>query len=206
MRTRTITFLAVAALALGACSSDSEGGPNANGDGGSATVPATTAAPGTPYAAAQRPAMTGATSVIDTAWIDAATGEVGAIPDGIYWGATQPGNITDVVTFDLTQAYFGEFCVAHFGDTAADDCANDFGVVADPHGLLVVPAERLTVVSVADAATQRNYSIDGAELARLVAGAPPAAGAPAGYSYTAFPFAITISGGTIVSATQIWLP
>jgi hypothetical protein len=201
-------LIAVAVLALlsGACSGESEGRLNANGDGGAATVPATTLAPGTPYAPAARPAMTGATGALDASWIDAASGEVGAIPDGIYWGVTQPGNITDVVTFDLTQAYFGEFCVAHFGDTAADDCANDYGVVADPHGLLVVPAEQLDVVSVADAATQKNYAIDGSELARLIAGAPPAATAPAGYSYVAFPFAITITGGAIVSATQIWLP
>ena len=197
-------LIGIAALALltGACSGSDEAATTAT----TTAVTTTTLAPGTPYAPAARPAMTGATGAIDTAWIDAGTGEVGAVPDGIYWGSTQPGNITDVVTFDLTQAYFGEFCMAHFGETAADDCVNDYGVVADPHGLLVVPAERLTVVSVTDSATQKNYSIDGGELARLVAGAPPAATAPAGYSYVAFPFAITITGGTIVSATQIWVP
>ena len=200
-------LIVVAALALltGACSGSDEAADATTADATTA-ADATTLAPGTPYAPAARPAMTGATGAIDTTWIDAVTGEVGAIPDGIYWGTTRPGNITDVVTFELTQAYFGEFCLAHFGDTATDDCVNDYGVVADPHGLLVVPAEQLTVVSVTDSATQKNYSIDGGELARLVAGAPPAATAPAGFGYVAFPFAITITGGTIVSATQVWVP
>lgn len=197
MRTHLIAIAALALLA-GACSSSD--------DAADTTVAAaTTLAPGTPYAPAARPAMTGATGAIDPAWIDPATGMAGAIPDGIYWGVTQAGGAADSVTFDLTQAYFGEFCVAHFGDTASDDCVNDYGVVADPHALLVVPTTKLSGISVADSATQANYSIDGAELARLVAGEAPA-GAPAGYAYVAFPFAITITAGTVVSATQVWVP
>jgi hypothetical protein len=198
MRTHLIAVAALALLA-GACSGSD--------DAADTTVAATTTlAPGTPYAPAARPAMTGATGAIDPAWIDPASGVAGDIPDGIYWGVTQAGGAAESITFDLTQAYFGEFCVAHFGDTAADDCVNDFGVVADPHALLVVPTEQPAFISVTDSATQKNYSIDGGELASLVAGSPPAAGAPAGYAYVAFPFAITITGGTIVSATQIWVP
>jgi hypothetical protein len=203
MRALSLALAATVSLAVlgGACSSSDDAADTTG-------AAASTLAPGTLYADAARPAMTGATGAIDTAWIDPATGAATAIPDGIYWGVTQTATdpAATTVTFDLTQAYFGEFCVAHFGDTAADDCANDYGVVTDPHALLVVPTSELTVVSVTDVATQKNYSIDGAELARLVAGQPPAATAPAGYTYVGFAYAITVTGGVVQSATQIWTP
>lgn len=51
-----------------------------------------------------------------------------------------------------------------------------------------------------------SYAISAAELARLVNGAAPSAGAPDGYHYVPFPYLITVSGGVPTRLEQLWAP
>ena len=200
--------LAVLALVSGCSGGTDESAVTAAPSAASATTPATTPAPGTLYTRAPRPAAVGATGALDEAWLDGTgSGTFGPdIADGIYWG-TQAGDgtVSDTVVWDLQQAYFGEFCIAQFGTDDPDACADDYGVVSSPRGLVTVAAAALDEVgdiTVVDAETQRNYAIDGTELARLLGGDP----APDGYVYADFAYLVTIAGGTVVSAVQLWTP
>ena len=181
------------------------------------TASATTLAPGTLYARAPRPAAVGATGALDEAWLDGSGSSTFGpdITDGIYWGTQAgEGTVSDTLVWDLQQAYFGEFCIAQFGTDDPDACADGYGVVSSLRGLVTVAAAALDEVgdiTVVDAETQRNYAIDGAELARLVGGEAPAATAPdgpapGGYEYTDFAYLVTIADGTVVSAVQLWTP
>ncbi len=51
-----------------------------------------------------------------------------------------------------------------------------------------------------------SYAITAGELARLVNGASPEAGAPDGYAYVEFPYLITVQGGQPVALEQLWAP
>jgi hypothetical protein len=48
--------------------------------------------------------------------------------------------------------------------------------------------------------------VSAGELARLVNGAPPSAGAPDGYRYVPFPFLVTVAGGVPTRLEQLWAP
>ena len=204
--------LAVLALVSGCSGGTDESAVTAAPSAASATTPAptpaTTPAPGTLYARAPRPAAVGATGALDEAWLDGTGSDTFGpdIADGIYWG-TQAGDgtVSDTLVWDLQQAYFGEFCIAQFGTDDPDACADDYGVVSSPRGLVTVAAAALDEVgdiTVVDAETQRNYAIDGTELARLLGGDP----AHDGYVYADFAYLVTIAGGTVVSAVQLWTP
>ena len=51
-----------------------------------------------------------------------------------------------------------------------------------------------------------SYAISAGELARLVNGAAPSAGAPDGYRYVPFPYLITVTGGVPTRLEQLWAP
>jgi len=51
-----------------------------------------------------------------------------------------------------------------------------------------------------------SYAITAAELARLVNGGAPSAGAPDGYHYVPFPYLITVAGGVPTRLEQLWAP
>ena len=51
-----------------------------------------------------------------------------------------------------------------------------------------------------------SYAISAGELARLVNGGPPSAGAPDGYRYVPFPYLITVAGGGPTRLEQLWAP
>jgi hypothetical protein len=51
-----------------------------------------------------------------------------------------------------------------------------------------------------------SYAISAGELARLVDGAAPEAGAPEGYRYVEFPFLVTVQGGQPTAVQQLWAP
>jgi hypothetical protein len=51
-----------------------------------------------------------------------------------------------------------------------------------------------------------SFAVSGAELARLVAGAPPGPSAPGTYRYVPFPFLVTVEGGVPVRVEQLWSP
>jgi hypothetical protein len=123
------------------------------------------------------------------------------LADGIYWaGGLQLRNNT--LVFTLTQAFFGATCTTELG---ADACANDFGVLDTRTATVTIAPGDLVSVTVVDAA-QKNYAVTGAELATLVGGGKPAASAPADYRYIADPFLVTLAGGRVVEAEQVWVP
>jgi hypothetical protein len=51
-----------------------------------------------------------------------------------------------------------------------------------------------------------SYAITAGELARLVGGAAPEAGAPEGYQYVEFPFLLKVQGGRPTALQQLWAP
>ena len=51
-----------------------------------------------------------------------------------------------------------------------------------------------------------SYAISAGELARLVNGGAPSAGAPDGYRYVPFPYLITVAGGVPTRLEQLWAP
>lgn len=137
-----------------------------------------------------------------TAAIDPALTTPGA--DGQYWSDLTGWSDGDqpLLTFDLAQALFADTCVAELG---ADECANDYGIIAEPHkvvDVLLTDIQSVTVVS----EKQQNYAITADELWKLAGGAPPAAAAPEGYAFVEFPFLLTVNDGKVIEAHQIWVP
>ncbi len=51
-----------------------------------------------------------------------------------------------------------------------------------------------------------SYAVTAGELARLVGGAAPEAGAPEGYQYVEFPFLLSVQGGRPTALHQLWAP
>ncbi len=143
-----------------------------------------------PYDRAPVPAVPDHTAAIDPATI-AADGSLTNVADGDYWAeATAVGSGRPFIMFDLSQALFSD---------------DDYQVINDPHGTLQVLWDDLQSVTVV-ATTKQNYAVPGTELALLIGGNAPSAEAPADYRYTPYPFLITVRGGAIVEAHQIWVP
>ncbi len=147
------------------------------------------------------------TNAINPAWVESSGETLGTtVASGEYWATVGTVGVgaEPFVEFDLAQAFFGDACLAQFGDDP-DACVNDIGVQAEPHGLL--PAFRSTLqVATVVGVDQRNFAITADELIALVSGEQPAAEAPDGYQFAPFPFVVTVAGGTITAARQIWTP
>lgn len=121
--------------------------------------------------------------------------------DGLYWAAA-PSVDTTFLVVRLTQAFFADTCIAELG---AENCPNDYGTLDEPFVLWDLQVDTLAVVTVV-AENQQNYAITGAELFSLASGNAPSPDAPEGYQYLEFPFLLTMRGGVIVEAHQIWVP
>jgi hypothetical protein len=137
-----------------------------------------------------------------TAAIDASLTSPGS--DGEYWSDLTGWSDGDqrIVTFDLSQALFADTCVQELG---ADECANDYGIIAEPHKAVdVLLSDILSVTVVSE--KQQNYAITSDELWKLASGTLPDDHAPEGYTFIEFPFLLTVSGGKVVEAHQIWVP
>lgn len=156
------------------------------------------------YDRAPVPPVPDRTHPVDAAWVGPdGMLDPAAVDDGEYWGeAVGAGSGRPIVVFDLSQALFGPACIDALG---ADACTDDYGVVTEPHGTLVSPIDALSSVTVV-AESRQNYAVDANELASLLWGGPPAKEAPAGYAYRPYPFLLTVSGGKVVEARQIWVP
>ena len=131
------------------------------------------------------------------------------LPDGSYYavinGATA-GGPTPRATVTMYQLRTGPEAIA--------------AAQADGHGLdsdLYVPEQPAAqrelelrpdlVISVARPdRPDVSYAVSAAELARLVNGAPPSAGAPDGYRWVPFPFLVTVAGGMPTRLEQLWAP
>ncbi|MEO5723564.1 MAG: hypothetical protein ABIQ39_11195, partial [Ilumatobacteraceae bacterium] len=169
------------------------------------TTVALTLPPAVAYTDTAGPAVPNQTDPIDAAWVST-SGALTGVADGTYWASAAgvgQGKQT-FITFRFVQAFFGDACTKHFAGVE-NSCDNDLGTQEDPHGTMamIVGTAKVTV---ADAATQKSYLIDGSELARLLAGKTPNAAAPADYTYVPFSFLVKVGGGQIVSAEQVWTP
>lgn len=147
------------------------------------------------YDPAPVPGVPDRTRAVDTDAAELAAGQ--------YWAeltATDEG--TEVLTFELTQALFADACIQQLGE---EKCTSGFGTVDEPSRSVEAPIAGLRVVSVVGE-SQQNFAITGEELLALAGGATPDVAAPAGFGYEPFPFLLTVRGGTIVEAHQIWVP
>jgi hypothetical protein len=177
--TRRLTVLVLAGLLLAAC----------GGDDGAGTVHL--------YDHAPVPAVPDRTHPIDPALTSGGA-------DGQYWAELTGWSDGDqpVLTFRLTQALFADACIEQLG---ADQCPDDYGTIDDPSRTVDVAIGDLATVTVV-AENQQNYAITAEELLALAGDAAPAAAAPADFRFGGFPFLLTMRGGVVVEAHQIWVP
>ena len=127
----------------------------------------------------------------------------GTLPDGDYWAtASGADTVGATVAFTVTQAFFGPACTAALG---ADRCDGDMGVLSEPTVTLTASAATFMSISVA-AANRQNYAVPAAELVALVAGDSPGERSPADFQYEQYPFMVTVEGGIVTEAHQIWMP
>ena len=158
------------------------------------------------YSPAPVPAVPDRTTPVDPAWVQP-DGHLLGVADGTYWAQAVGGTAGGAdlaIEFDLSQAVFGPACTATF-PSDPDACADDYAVVAEPHGTINAQVLGITHVSISGE-DQRNYAIDAIELNRLLLGDAPATSAPDGFAYVEFPFVVDVRDGTVVSARQIWTP
>ena len=193
------------AAVLVSCGDDDDGAPTGTPvtTVGSPAVVGGSAA--TPFADGSDAAPSGYVAVSPTPLPSGHTAEVSDPPDdGIYW-ATVGSSDDEGITFNLVQAYFGDDCVAHFG-TMPESCLDDYGIDDSTTAIVTMrlDTDDVTVLSAGD--TTPAYRITGAELARLVAGQPPSADAPAGYAFSFFPFLVTVTDATVSAAHQVFTP
>jgi|CXWK01.1.fsa_nt_gi hypothetical protein len=150
------------------------------------------------------PAVPASTRAIDPAWVGADDSlSPDDLTDGEYWAeAVGAGSGRPFILFDLSQALFGQICFDTLGE---DECSNDYGVVASPHGTFEAALDSLVSVTVVGADRQ-NYAVTPTELASLVWGGPPHVAAPSDFAYTPYPFLLSVRDGVVVEAHQIWVP
>ena len=125
----------------------------------------------------------------------------GQLPDGQYW-ADAAEVVDGNIELTLMQAFFGPSCITALGE---EDCPNDYGVQVEPSLTMRVMADSTLTATVA-ADSGQNYVVFGDELSTLISGGQPAGSAPDAYSYTPFPFLVTIDGGVVTELHQIWVP
>jgi hypothetical protein len=175
-------------------------------------VPTTAAGSGS-GAAAEYTKVAGPTSPPKSAAVPAnliEDGETlnGPLPDGVYFGTLQGfrDQPTPGISIDTTQLLTGADCEAYAKQTG-QECDDDYLVKNDPEGIYtldVTPRLKITVAAIDGPGTSYVISYD--ELRRLDDGSPPAAGAPAGFTFTPFPFLYTVKNGVVTSIEQLWQP
>lgn len=136
--------------------------------------------------------------------VDTATDTVGgpddAVADGRYWGTIAAGSFT----FDLDVARFGATCEEWAAARGLQEgCPNDYAV-EDVDGPQVALADDARVSVAAPSGPGTSWWIDGATLTRIAGG--DTVGVPAGYSWTPFPFVVTVDNGSVTTAEQLWVP
>ncbi len=128
------------------------------------------------------------------------------LPDGVYW-SFGPAVSTDgsTITFELVQQFSGDSCREHFV-TTPDSCLSDI----DFESALAAASMRVgsgtaTVLYLHGGYDVEAYRTTSEELARLLAGKPPADDAPDDFQYGAHPFVVTVQNGSVTAADQIWI-
>ena len=126
------------------------------------------------------------------------------LPDGRYWGTLHEVLGSGDVVFDITRARFGAECESWAKDQGIQGgCANDYDVDTSTRQFL--KARDVEWVSIADpAGPGRSYRVSLTTLMKLVR--HEQVNVPSGYSWTDFPFIVTIEDGRIVGIDQYWVP
>jgi LysM repeat protein len=178
------------------------GGNDDSGDGGSATT--TTA-------------MTNATGnggyeATGQSYIGPDFGEstdpiVDPMPDGVYWSWT-PSVSGDgsTIMFEVVQQFNGDECLEHFG-TAPGTCSGDIEFEsATATATMRVGSGTASVLFVNGIDVPEAFRVSTEELARLLAGQPPADDAPDEFiADLVDAFVVTVRNGSVVAADQIWI-
>ncbi|MFM8626048.1 MAG: hypothetical protein ACKOCC_03765 [Actinomycetota bacterium] len=123
-----------------------------------------------------------------------------SLPDGRYWGTLTPsGN-----AFDLGIARFGATCEEWAATRGMENgCANDYAVEEiDTPPVAFSDDARVSVAALSGPGT--NWWIDVATLQAAVAG--DITDVPEGWSWTPFPFVVTVENGSVTMAEQHWVP
>ncbi|MGB8861453.1 MAG: hypothetical protein WCC60_19505 [Ilumatobacteraceae bacterium] len=128
----------------------------------------------------------------------------GTLGNGTYW-VIYSGGETMTPTIDVVQAFFGAECeaqaVAH-----GEECLNDIYVLNDPSREIdSLPFAGGVYLTVSSSNTQRSYWITPDEL-RSVRASSASDPAPADFSFSSFPFLMTVQGGQITKFEQVWVP
>ena len=128
----------------------------------------------------------------------------GPLQDGFYW-VEYSGGETMTPAIRVMQAFFGQECIDQ-AILAGEECFDGIFVIGDPNREFEDLAFSPNVVlTVSDAMTQQSYRITPDEL-RQIRASSPSDGAPEGYGFVAFPWLMTVQGGTISRFEQLWTP
>ncbi len=174
-----------------------------------ATAPPATAPPATAPPATQPPAP--ALSLYDevlaprtpTTHTDPFNSS-GTLANGVYWVIYQGGE-TMTPSITVVQAFFGAECETQAA-AAGEECLNDIYVKGMPsRDLESVSFTNDVYLTVASSNTQRQYWITPDEL-RSVRASSASDPAPADFSFSSFPFLMTVQGGQITKLEQVWVP
>lgn len=126
------------------------------------------------------------------------------VVDGDYGAeATSDGT---VITFVLGRIVSWETCAEGMTDDEASDACASPPLWEPGEGTSISVAgsdlDEVTVINGFDA--NNVWSVDGEELARLIAGEAPASDAPDGFQFYNWTYLITVAGGDVVAADQQW--
>jgi len=128
----------------------------------------------------------------------------GTLANGVYWVIYQGGE-TMTPSIEVVQAFFGGECETQ-AVASGEECLNDIFVLGTPsrefENLAFTNDVYLTVAS---SDTQRQYWITPDEL-RSVRASSASDPAPADFSFSSFPFLMTVQGGQITKFEQVWVP
>lgn len=128
----------------------------------------------------------------------------GTLANGVYWVIYQGGE-TMTPSIEVVQAFFGGECETQAA-AAGDECLNDIYVKSPPSRELEDLAFANDVyLTVASSGTQRQYWITPDEL-RSVRASSASDPAPDDFSFSSFPFLMTVKNGQITKFEQVWVP
>ncbi len=128
----------------------------------------------------------------------------GPLANGVYWVIYQGGE-TMTPAIQVVQAFFGPECETKAA-AVGEECLNDIFVLGMPSRDIEDLAFTNDVyLTVASSSTQRQYWITPDEL-RSVRASSASDPAPADFSFSSFPFLMTVQGGQITKFEQVWVP
>ena len=159
---------------------------------------ATTIAPASGYEPVATPQGPERSAPIDASWVQP-DGTLHGITDGQYW-ASAYRVAGDGVEFQLNQVFFDDACRERFA-TLPGGCEDGIHTLTEPTGTITMSptVDDVIVCDFLGFPPGDCYRVPGAEFARLVAGGPSSAGAPADFEYTPSPVFVTVRDGAVTA-------